>query len=196
MTLTRFHLGIETLFVSSLSDNGYLEIKIVFPSRNRDAFSFKLTIEACGLRANGCFNLVIEMLFLSSHPKSCGAWCIGHGFNLGITFPSRNRDAFCFKSPDDFIYVLPSEMFPSRNRDAFCFKQWRVETDLTAYVPMFPSRNRDAFCFKSPTHPTMTQPISCFHLGIETLFVSRTSHRTPYHTCVNGMRFCERGVLL
>ena len=64
--------------------------KHAFQSRNRDAFHFKIHRGHCSNLAMHSFNLVIEMLFISSILKSA------EEFNTA-SFQSRNRDAFHFK---------------------------------------------------------------------------------------------------
>ena len=87
----------------------------LFQSRNRDAFDFKRDegIETDTLLDS--FNLVIEMLLISSETL------ILHWIH-SQKFQSRNRDAFDFKR-----MYLPlrdsARMFQSRNRDAFDFKR-------------------------------------------------------------------------
>ena len=92
-------------------------------------------------------------------------------------FPSRNRDAFGFKSEEpDFAYI-DDFMFQSRNRDAFGFKyitqfaySKTQQTGFNLVIEMllvssgnithdwllmnlaFQSRNRDAFGFKNEIH--------------------------------------------
>ena len=82
-----FNLGIEMLFVSRGTTNiesvsGFLE----FQSRNRDAFRFKLKNMTIHTQTNSdCFNLGIEMLFVSSYDFvhwGCNLAC--RSFNLGI----------------------------------------------------------------------------------------------------------------
>ena len=88
-----------------------------------------------------CFNLVIEMLFISSdqggQPLRCGL----------AEFQSRNRDAFHFKPLIQTTTLRKLVKFQSRNRDAFHFKYIRNMHDRNRQH-LFQSRNRDAFHFK------------------------------------------------
>ena len=91
--------------------------RIQFQSRNRDAFDFKiLKMRVCVFGSLLCFNLVIEMLLISSDQNkmlkaenksfnlviemllisSIASLGTG-GWNGGASFQSRNRDAFDFK---------------------------------------------------------------------------------------------------
>ena len=65
---------------------------IPFQSRNRDAFRFKdITAEGRSDGVDSCFNLGIEMLFVSSTTRVLTLT------RSGSLFQSRNRDAFRFK---------------------------------------------------------------------------------------------------
>ena len=63
----------------------------MFQSRNRDAFDFKSTQRSTRFYLTSSFNLVIEMLLISSPLGSLAR-------EREIEFQSRNRDAFDFKT--------------------------------------------------------------------------------------------------
>ena len=113
---TRFNLGIEMLFVSSPLRVFQNRLHVLFQSRNRDAFRFKPTrgkstplnfmpfqsrnrdafrfkriVKVVVVSISRCFNLGIEMLFVSSKPRSL------QSTRKHLMFQSRNRDAFRFK---------------------------------------------------------------------------------------------------
>ena len=71
---------------------------------------------AAGNTLYRCFNLVIEMLLISS-PKNLKPYRHRHKFQ------SRNRDAFDFKTTEATAPNAPGNLFQSRNRDAFDFKE-------------------------------------------------------------------------
>ena len=65
-----------------------------FQSRNRDTFDFKPTVASCGIIDMYRFNLVIEILLISStySPEMSGR------YQFRVRFQSRNRDTFDFKT--------------------------------------------------------------------------------------------------
>ncbi len=75
----------------------------MFQSRNRDAFRFKCSVLGLIMFNSNSFNLVIEMLFVSSADVSV----TGNAIRM---FQSRNRDAFRFKQHKATLHAsrLPS----------------------------------------------------------------------------------------
>ena len=141
---------------------------ITFQSRNRDAFHFRQRADYCPMPSWVCFNLAIEMLFIS------GSDMAGERKSAISAFQSRNRDAFHFREAPMAVpdYIIVG--FQSRNRDAFHFRK-RDDTASPAACPLFQSRNRDAFHFRlgcidrRDAHPG-------FNLAIEMLFISGHCH--------------------
>ena len=117
MIQTCFNLVIEVLLISSIGESGShcSRCEPLFQSRNRGSFDFKPEMAACSpsqvafqSRNRGSFdfkqetkiadgdillsfNLVIEVLLISSNEFSVDA-------SLLIKFQSRNRGSFDFKS--------------------------------------------------------------------------------------------------
>ena len=154
-------------FKDAFSSGGKRVKWVMFQSRNRDAFRFKILADMLRSWLLDCFNLGIEMLFISSHAPMIASTI------SPIMFQSRNRDAFRFKF--DVVFNIRPRLFQfqSRNRDAFRFKVMRSAVGASASnscfnlgiemlfvsrylricsevgTGLFQSRNRDAFHFKS-----------------------------------------------
>ena len=86
----RFNLVIEVLLVSSqqISETKFMEI--MFQSRNRGSFGFKLQKSKHAPVVIYCFNLVIEVLLVSRNQSIIVELC-------RPKFQSRNRGSFGFK---------------------------------------------------------------------------------------------------
>ena len=120
-------------------------------------------------RSNSRFNLVIEMLFFSRGANQAFPTFRHFGFNLviemlffsslrllaiaqltSITFQSRNRDAFLFKSESLPAVSLASSCFNLVIEMLF-FSSFSRSVVKKQGIK-FQSRNRDAFLFKRPAH--------------------------------------------
>ena len=90
---------------------------VMFPSRNRGSFGFKVTFPLpAGCKYVIRFNLVIEVLLISRQ----GNWIL---INLNEhVFQSRNRDSFGFKFMNKGQPYAGLNPFQSRNRGSFGFK--------------------------------------------------------------------------
>ncbi len=113
-----------------------------FQSRNRDTSDFKYKEYPTTPEEAFCFNLVIEILLISSEMQCAEQLTL-------FAFQSRNRDTSdfkCSKTPQKTFYHL----FQSRNRDTSDFKLMSssVSKDVSF---MFQSRNRDTSDFKRST---------------------------------------------
>ena len=134
------------------------------------------------------FNLVIEMLFFSSHVRDR----LPGGY---LQFQSRNRDAFLFKPSAFVIDAGTSSMFQSRNRDAFLFKAIIMHKPKRGFL-WFQSRNRDAFLFKfSGSGETGSTALS-FNLVIEMLFFSRRRRDRDTDADTSGFQSRNRDAFL
>ena len=89
-----------------------------------------------------CFNLAIEMLFISGTNAACSPT------GSRDKFQSRNRDAFHFRAAVSEPDNAALNEFQSRNRDAFHFRA--AGCGVRGHVFQFQSRNRDAFHFRLP----------------------------------------------
>ena len=130
----------------------------------------------------------------------------------GISFQSRNRDAFHFRKDahqhasynamfqsrnrDAFHFRLPvtasaerSVWFQSRNRDAFHFRISQACDGSCGIRGEFQSRNRDAFHFRSSLRQTMNPTDFSFNLAIEMLFISGSNAGVSHDT---GLLFQSR----
>ena len=166
---------------------------IQFQSRNRDAFDFNQQTRHVSAPSVLGFNLVIEMLLIST---TAGNTCVSRiksfqsrnrdafDFNLDclqdfllnlywVLFQSRNRDAFDFNPIRARIGVPTTIMFQSRNRDAFDFNTWDTPNGNGGIV-VFQSRNRDAFDFNFYQVSRYERGLDeiCFNLVIEMLLIS------------------------
>ena len=147
-----------------------------FRSRNRDAFGFKdhyLEISINHL-LNQCFNLVIEVLLVSSRLRQTVARHLantGLSFNLVIEVLLISSTGFL--GPNRTYGKI---MFPSRNRGSFDFKTELVRTvPVERFTGSFQSRNRGSFGFKTIPVRFGHLPILSisFDLVIEVLLISR-----------------------
>ena len=91
-TCDRFNLVIEVLLISRKSRNGIGYTSKWFQSRNRGSFDFKHLDIAVRLHQQLCFNLVIEVLLISSHSVP------NQLYAEAMSFQSRNRGSFDFKT--------------------------------------------------------------------------------------------------
>ena len=161
-----------------------------FQSRNRDTFRFKHEINSMMFRSIASFNLVIEILFVSSQHSTCLVNFIGmHSFNLVI-------EILFVSSPPPPLERNEFNSFQSRNRDTFRFK-WKEVSDqhgtrresfnlvieilfvssviggnAAGLSDEFQSRNRDTFRFKIMVDILTHLLRLSFNLVIEILFVS------------------------
>ena len=117
-------------------------LSLPFQSRNRDAFHFRLSTSVTTGDAYACFNLAIEMLFISGSTRRLLR------ADSRLEFQSRNRDAFHFRC-----------RFQAR-------RKW------VSILSTFQSRNRDAFHFRRAEHPSGLSEFYGFNLAIEMLFIS------------------------
>ena len=111
----------------------------LFQSRNRDAFHFR-RIRATPESASQCFNLAIEMLFISGLER---LKAIAALIEVSI---SQSR---CFSFQ---VMILRSFRKASMNvsiSQSRCFSFQEGECDATSHrASLFQSRNRDAFHFR------------------------------------------------
>ena len=129
-----------------------------------------------------CFNLVIEILFVSSEPVSFG----GAVSKLNMMFQSRNRDTFRFKVKEALSEIsrFVSAAFQSRNRDTFRFKHHFGSTPINGCYQCYRFNlvieilfvSRELFISSMRALPV----ILGFNLVIEILFVSRMKNRPLY----------------
>ena len=112
-----------------------------FQSRNRGSFDFKIPEHGTNPRGCSSFNLVIEVLLISSRFRHRLLFREGVRFNLVIEvllisrlprhvrrnlfrkFQSRNRGSFDFKRRANFAVPSEYQEFQSRNRGSFDFKR-------------------------------------------------------------------------
>ena len=120
-----------------------------------------------------CFNLVIEMLFISG-PLGARAMppC------LLMPFQSRNRDAFHFRGTLSEICLAEITVFQSRNRDAFHFRV-EVRGRGTVNVDGFNLVIEMLFISGSSCPSLLKIVVSGFNLVIEMLFISGVWSCTP-----------------
>ena len=192
----RFNLVIEVLLISRRNNTNEGKSVTKFQSRNRGSFDFK--DRGCSATDSGqpCFNLVIEVLLISSQIRLTRQAACPTCFNLVIEvllissqrdarthatharFQSRNRGSFDFKPNPQLSYQSVSRLFQSRNRGSFDFKR---AAQVHGYeVSMFQSRNRGSFDFKLRLKPNrLPRWIGCFNLVIEVLLISsKTKKKT------------------
>ena len=137
-----------------------------FQSRNRGSFDFKWHLVRSFCIVCRRFNLVIEVLLISSQSRLLCQY-------RGLQFQSRNRGSFDFKSSLIFMTNSCTSWFQSRNRGSFDFKpsasvasipvdhrfnlvievllissRQRVKRSKPHSPIMFQSRNRGSFDFK------------------------------------------------
>ena len=138
---------------------------MMFQSRNRDAFRFKLDNPNARGDGHYCFNLGIEMLFVSSQTAGTDNLNTSRSFNLGIEmlFVSRYQihhhhdlTVFCFNLGIEMLFVSSPAIYRTQT-PWLCF-------NLGIEMLFVSSCHREV--------PTV-QVILCFNLGIEMLFVSR-----------------------
>ena len=125
--LSRFNLGIEMLFISrSPSSSMPMYIMLWFQSRNRDAFHFKDARHKVDQTAwqRLCFNLGIEMLFVSSSLTVAAALAL-----TGSVSISESR-CFSFQAArdDDTDARQESRVSISESR-CFSFQEIHTETE-------------------------------------------------------------------
>ena len=115
----------------------------MFQSRNRGSFDFKEAISNIVDGNQYSFNLVIEVLLISSNDG------LRASVKLMGEFQSRNRGSFDFKGNVTLsITRVGAEKFQSRNRGSFDFKKYGFQTYATIALLEFQSRNRGSFDFK------------------------------------------------
>ena len=134
-----------------------------FQSRNRDAFHFR-HIGLWHPCARACFNLVIEMLFIS------GQGVIAHEED-GDRFVSISSSR-CFSFQEDAEAAIASALqeFQSRHRDAFHFRRaYRTRLPNKLYVSISSSR---CFSFQVSKRQASGKSSNSFNLVIEMLFIS------------------------
>ena len=128
----------------------YRWVVLLFQSRNRGSFDFKENRQLQQETPGASFNLVIEVLLISSHTVSLDAL-------QAILFQSRNRGSFDFKLVQVENLCRPQpEGFQSRNRGSFDFKVLFAITEQKRV--QFQSRNRGSFDFKRQ-HPCASERI-------------------------------------
>ena len=81
----------------------------LFQSRNRDAFRFKGSLEMLEARIFTCFNLGIEMLFVSSMWRNKRTGATTESFNLGIEMLFVSRQLIYYWSFSEHQWVSISE---------------------------------------------------------------------------------------
>ena len=124
-----FHFRVKQIFHEAK------DLLEVFQSRNRDAFHFRY----CWMCASSpviCFNLAIEMLFISGNLSRTAP-------ASAEKFQSRNRDAFHIRTRFDTEAERSSMVSISQSR-CFSYQVGSVRGDAVLIL-QFQSRNRDAF---------------------------------------------------
>ena len=95
--------------------------KVLFQSRNQEAFDFNYNWSDVARFGPASFNLVIEVLLISSLLK------VNVSDGTLAWFQSRNRGSFDFKSWSVDFVVIYGDTFQSRNRGSFDFKNlWGI----------------------------------------------------------------------
>ena len=137
-------------------------VAAVFPSRNREAFLFKIVdlLPDTELRS---FRSRNREAFLFKITTSHSQNRTGCHFDLGIEklfFSRLRRDSECASAR--YVSISESRSFSFQKFDDFCWDHRPGK---------FPSRDREAFLFKS-NMPVANAGYFGFHLGIEKLFFS------------------------
>ncbi len=171
-----------------------------FQSRNRGSFDFKWKSAYCVQKWESRFNLVIEVLLISSPFTLTGEVRTDK-------FQSRNRGSFDFKSVRTYrtsrlhhgcfnlvieVLLISSlesgtavanfGMFQSRNRGSFDFKLSQEARHSQLFRLLFQSRNRGSFDFKVESNRFQVKSDICFNLVIEVLLISSIKH--PFGGCL------------
>ena len=138
---------------------------MLFQSRNRGTCCFKRSIRTHPHSDVACFNLVIEVLVVSSYLSSHHGTRYISCFNLVIevlVVSSGHAPKHCCRSGMRFNLVIEVLVVSSISPPAI--------KDLTL---SFQSRNRGTCCFKSRACASSVSSKSSFNLVIEVLVVSR-----------------------
>ena len=141
--------------------------KYMFQSRNRGSFHFKNTYSVRMNKVGTCFNLVIEVLFIS-RLKICRS-------ATGIcSFQSRNRGSFHFKCSVTVRYSVPlGDSCFNLVIEVLFISSKKTPCPARDGHRMFQSRNRGSFHFKKRRMDTRAGELKGFNLVIEVLFISR-----------------------